>query len=437
MPSRSRNTRALLTPILLASLLATSAVGCGDDEGAASADEVRSTVARATPGAGRADDGAAVTRRVATTLFPVLADASGDDNFTYSPLSITTALGMARAGATGPSADQLDELLGTSADHPAADALNALDQLLITRSGARKNDSGEDAELTLSAANSLWGQRDATWKAPFLDTLKRSYGVGIHTVDYVGDAEGARRSVNGWVAEQTHDHIPDLIAPGVFDDATRLTLVNALYLAAPWHEAFDPADDLRFTTPSGAVVTAPAMRRSRVFSYQQAPGLQAVTVPYAGGELAMTFVVPDAGRLTEVEASLDDDLLKRLLTPTEPSVVDLTVPRFDLDSRPDLTTALQAVGVTAPFETETDFALMSSDPTVQPLQLAAVIHQATVTIDEKGTVASAATAAVFRATGAPLEPIKLVIDRPFLFVIHDVATATPLFVGRVADPTRP
>ena len=191
MPSRSRNTRALLTPILLASLLATSAVGCGDDEGAASADEVRSTVARATPGAGRAD--------------PVLADASGDDNFTYSPLSITTALGMARAGATGPSADQLDELLGTSADHPAADALNALDQLLITRSGARKNDSGEDAELTLSAANSLWGQRDATWKAPFLDTLKRSYGVGIHTVDYVGDAEGARRAVNGWVAEQTHD----------------------------------------------------------------------------------------------------------------------------------------------------------------------------------------------------------------------------------------
>ena len=93
--------------------------------------------------------------------------------------------------------------------------------------------------------------------------------------------------------------------------------------------------------------------------------------------------------------------------------------------------------MTAPFETETDFAPMSGDPTVQPLQLAAVIHQATVTIDEKGTVASAATAAVFRATGAPLEPTKLVVDRPFLFVIHDIATGTPLFIGRVTDPTRP
>ena len=80
MPFRPRRTRTLLTPLILASLLATSAVGCGDDDGAASADEVRSTVARATPGAGRADDGAAVTRRVATTLFPVLADAAGDGN---------------------------------------------------------------------------------------------------------------------------------------------------------------------------------------------------------------------------------------------------------------------------------------------------------------------------------------------------------------------
>jgi serine protease inhibitor len=29
----------------------------------------------------------------------------------------------------------------------------------------------------------------------------------------------------------------------------------------------------------------------------------------------------------------------------------------------------------------------------------------------------------------------MVVDRPFLFVIHDIATATPLFLGRVTDPT--
>jgi len=29
----------------------------------------------------------------------------------------------------------------------------------------------------------------------------------------------------------------------------------------------------------------------------------------------------------------------------------------------------------------------------------------------------------------------LVYDRPFLFVMHDIAHGTPLFVGRVADPS--
>ena len=36
---------------------------------------------------------------------------------------------------------------------------------------------------------------------------------------------------------------------------------------------------------------------------------------------------------------------------------------------------------------------------------------------------------------APRTTVTLFVDRPFLFVIHDVATATPLFVGRVMDPT--
>ena len=37
--------------------------------------------------------------------------------------------------------------------------------------------------------------------------------------------------------------------------------------------------------------------------------------------------------------------------------------------------------------------------------------------------------------GAPSRMVDLEIDRPFLFVIHDVETRLPLFLGRVADPT--
>jgi len=31
--------------------------------------------------------------------------------------------------------------------------------------------------------------------------------------------------------------------------------------------------------------------------------------------------------------------------------------------------------------------------------------------------------------------MPLTVDRPFVFVIHDVETSTPLFIGRVVDPS--
>ena len=48
--------------------------------------------------------------------------------------------------------------------------------------------------------------------------------------------------------------------------------------------------------------------------------------------------------------------------------------------------------------------------------------------------AAAATAVVMDTTSAPLYR-EVVVDRPFLFVVHDVEHLTPLFVGRVSDPT--
>jgi serpin B len=68
------------------------------------------------------------------------------------------------------------------------------------------------------------------------------------------------------------------------------------------------------------------------------------------------------------------------------------------------------------------------------LHLAFVVHQTFVAVDEDGTEAAAATA-VGMADSAVARSHTLVLDRPFLFVIHDTAHGTPLFVGRVADPS--
>lgn len=84
------------------------------------------------------------------------------------------------------------------------------------------------------------------------------------------------------------------------------------------------------------------------------------------------------------------------------------------------------------FTDDADFSLMSP----QPLKITDIAHQCAIGVDEEGTEASAATAVVAGASaGTAAKPIELTLDRPFWYVIHDVATRVPLFVGHVASPT--
>ena len=52
-------------------------------------------------------------------------------------------------------------------------------------------------------------------------------------------------------------------------------------------------------------------------------------------------------------------------------------------------------------------------------------------VDEAGTEAAAATAAVVGITSAPL---SVTVDRPFVFLIRDIETGAILIVGCVANP---
>ncbi len=71
----------------------------------------------------------------------------------------------------------------------------------------------------------------------------------------------------------------------------------------------------------------------------------------------------------------------------------------------------------------------------EPLQIADVVPQANLTVNEHGTVASAATAVIVRAASAPSHIEQMVVDRPFLYAIVDQPTGAILFAGQVTDPT--
>jgi serpin B len=184
-----------------------------------------------------------------------------------------------------------------------------------------------------------------------------------------------------------------------------------------------------FTRLDGSTIDVPTMHLGESLSYAAGAGWQAVELPYVGGALAMTIIVPDD--LTAFQASLDGAAFASITASLEarPSSCGC---RFGIETKTDLAVVLAAMGMPAAFDpARADFSGMT---TQEQLYISAVIHQANIDVDEKGTTAAAATAVVMRAGSAPGSPVTLDVNRPFLFALRDLQTGAILFLGRVTEP---
>lgn len=411
-------------------------------ETAAMEDTVRlaaSELTRLAPVASQAEvlSAAAGMRQFGIDLYRLLAAEAGESNLVFSPASIVTALSMTYAGAAGVTAEEMAATLHfTSRGDALHQTFNSLDAAIESRSWQKKNGDGTEVGVLIETANSLWGQDDTIFEQSFLDTLAANYGAGIRLVDFKTAAEQARQAINAWVAGETSDKIPELIPEGTLDELTRLVLVNAVYLDATWMMQFDPqlTTDGSFTTLSGTQVTVPMMAQAFSYPYARGDGWQAIQLPYVGGQVGMLVIVPDEGRFSEIEDGLSGGLLDKAVGAlAEQGEVNLTMPKFEFRTQAGLNDALRELGMTTAFDSGTaDFTGMTAE---EPLYISDVIHEAYIAVDEEGTEAAAATAVVMRAAGMPVDPVRLTIDRPFLFALRDIETGALLFLGRVTDPT--
>ena len=354
------------------------------------------------------------------------------ENLALSPYSIAVALAMTTNGAAGRTRPQMLDVLHVDSLATYNRGMAALTQAVQALAGPVTLADGTDDAIALAAANQLFGDQAVVWQQAFLTVLAKQYGAGMRAVDFRQDPEGARRLINGWTGTQTHGRIPQILPPGVVDDTTRLVLVNALYFKAPWDVPFQKASTSKapFRRPDGSSVEAEMMQSDPNGSavYLRGAHHEAARLPYRGRTLAMTVVLPTDGR--EAEALAEVLGPGGLTRPGSPAVA-VSMPRWTYRISTDLAKPLSGLGMTEAFGDGADFSRMTEE---ERLHVAFVLHQTFVAVDEDGTEAAAATA-VGMAESLVVQSHRLVLDRPFLYVIHDVAHGAPLFVGRVADPS--
>ncbi len=365
-------------------------------------------------------------------LYRLLVEETGDENLFYSPYSISLAMAMTYASARGETEEEMAEALHFTLPqqglHPA---FNALDQALAQRGeGAEGKD---DEGFRLNIANAIWGQEDYEFLSTFLDVLAEHYGAGLHVLDFTGAPEESRVTINDWVSEETEGKIENLIPQGALSALTRLVLTNAIYFNAGWAYPFEEkltADGL-FTLLDGSEVQVPMMHQEDSLRYARGSDYEAVALPYDGHEMSMVIMLPERGDLEAFEGSLDAERVQAIIEELDRQQVALTMPKFEFDARFSLKDSLAALGMPQAFSGEADFSGMTRN---RDLFISDVVHKAFVSVDEEGTEAAAATAVFMPTSAMPQEPVELVIDHPFLFLIRDARTGTILFVGRVVDP---
>ena len=363
-------------------------------------------------------------------------------NFVVSPASVALALVLAREGASGASAEQIDRALGPDARASAAKLMSVLADFEESLRQAQARAIPEIRQilppLPLVIANRLFADARFPLEPAYVDATARAYRAVPEALDFAHAAEPSRARINAWVEATTHGRIQDLLAPGAIHALTRLVLVNAIYMKANWVTTFEPhrTAPAPFQIAGGARVDAQMMHGVPNASYGEHAGARCLDLPYQPRtpRLAMLVVVPDRAPLEQVEAAYAREGIAPFLAARqrhEPTI--LSLPRFTVALHADLMSELSAMGLRAPFSLSGDFAAISA---AEPLGFGAVAHQAWIAVDEEGTEAAAATAMAFAGGGMPPPPKRTFdVDRSFLFFIHDDAGAV-LFAGRVLDPTR-
>ena len=330
-------------------------------------------------------------------------------NGAVSPISMKLSLAMVANGTTGQTQKEILNVLGYDTIEQCNDFIS---NEILKWSVEEKRGENTANDGSIYFANGLWynSGNEKTEKNIFNESFINRMQSVFKGVANIVTNDTAVQTINQWVEEQTNGMLKNMIPDADFQTA----LINTTYFKCCWADEFqnDKTEKGIFYNIDNTQSETDFMHdvKKHTAYYCESGGWQMLGLPYSDKKYTMYVFLPEKGK----ELKIDDNTINTLLRFKENTPVEVTMPKFNIESGYDFTNTLKAMGIKGMFSNASDFSDMYIDGSQK--YITDVLQKTKIIVNEQGTEAASGT--MFFGMGMDMtKPAVFQADRPFIYMI--------------------
>ncbi|XP_017124343.1 serine protease inhibitor 42Dd [Drosophila elegans] len=364
----------------------------------------------------------------ARNLFRALNDDGPPVNLMVSPAAARSAMTLVFMGAAGKSADELRSklILGVGNKSQIAEhhAESWSEECACVKRG-----------VALRLVTRLYFNEEEKILPGFNNRAMEFFNAQADPLNYLSPEDSVKK-VNKWLEKQTFYTMHNQIRPEIFNPESSVILINSLFFRAKWDKVFPgqltQLDD--FWINPLQRMELPMMQQIGQFRYGESKKLksQILQLPFEKSNLTMMIILPrDIDGLPKLEEKLRQLDMNEVAAKSLMNDVDVTIPKFRIESDIDLIEPLRKLGINRIFEADqADLSGLFAKKT--PQRISEARHKLFLNVNETGC--EAGPEKDFQPEMVKNNPDRKVFkaDRPFVFAIRNKKNV--YFVGHFIRP---
>lgn len=276
------------------------------------------------------------------------------------------------------------------------------------------NDRYKYAGKKVSYANSLWinSSTDDCSKQSKQTAKKLNYDI-----KYAKFNDKALNEMNKWIKRRSHGKIKEAIEDDISN--AQSVLISTLYFNEKWNSEYEESD-----IEPGTFYGTKGNQEATFLSSEEEIYLEDSTAigfmkPYIDEGLYFVGILPLEGN------NIKDIDIESLMKTRSDVTVDVMIPEFEYEQTIDFNNVLNNMNIKSIFEQG------NLDSIAKDLYVSKTVQKNYIKVNRKGTEAFSITDSINSQWGDISSTIRVVLDRPFIFMIYDEKIDQVLFIGNV------